>query len=57
MKNSFNDRKFISRNFGNEQALSMDVIYNDGVHTQCNIADSLRKPKTEILSHVALQLT
>ena len=45
MKGSFNDGKFISRrNIGKEQALSMDVIYNDAVHTQRSTADSKGNP-------------
>ena len=41
MKTPFIDGRFITRrNFWNEQALSVDLIYNDAVHTQRNTADS-----------------
>ena len=56
MKNPLGDRRFINkRNFWNEQVPSAEVIYNDATHNQHNRFN--RNPNTEILSHVALQVT
>ena len=57
MKSPFNDGKFNRRNFCVEQAPSAEVNYNDSVHTQHSTADSTIKANTEMLSHVALQIT
>ena len=59
MKIPLNDKRFINRrNFLNEQAPSAEVIYNDDVHTQRNTGGRFqRKPSTEILSQVSIQIT
>ena len=41
MKNPLDDTRLITRRkFGNEQAPSTKIIYNNAVHTQCSTADS-----------------